>query len=481
MDSLKNLFENLTLGADEISALESENGSIPSLTRSKFMRYFSDGVRVEYENEYFLKRRRLAARFMLCKADFDKYISELCDIILSICGEFTWALPAHISVPENAGTEIDLFAAETAQTLAEIKYLMGDTLPSAISDRISREIEKRVITPFETGTFSWERSGSNWAAVCGGCVGMTLMYEKPEAFEKNRERLKHVMTSYLNGFYADGACREGLSYWTYGFGYFMYFVRAYEEYSGDKNTVAGIKKIRNIARFQQNMYLGGGSAVSFSDSSREFTYQPALAALINEHFGFSVPDGKFASRFDECSRFAHFVRSYLWRDTKICGGENADFCYYENSQWYINKKSAYSFAAKGGDNGESHNHNDIGSFIISVRGEQALVDFGAGEYTRDYFSDKRYVNLVCSSLGHSVPIIDGGGQETGEEFRAERAKGDENTFALDISGAYKRGEIFRKFDLAENFVTLTDTIKFHGSVHTVKERFVTLAPPVMRD
>ena len=37
-------------------------------------------------------------------------------------------------------------------------------------------------------------------------------------------------------------------------------------------------------------------------------------------------------------------------------------------------------AAKGGNNGESHNHNDVGSFLYLAGDEMLLTDLGAGEY-----------------------------------------------------------------------------------------------------
>ena len=68
-------------------------------------------------------------------------------------------------------------------------------------------------------------------------------------------------------------------------------------------------------------------------------------------------------------------------------------------------------AAKGGNNGESHNHNDVGSFLYLAGDEMLLTDLGAGEYTRDYFGEKRYDILCNHSFGHSVPVIDGKGRK----------------------------------------------------------------------
>ena len=69
-----------------------------------------------------------------------------------------------------------------------------------------------------------------------------------------------------------------------------------------------------------------------------------------------------------------------------------------------NWKASDAFAIKGGNNGEPHNHNDVGSFLYFIGEEEIISDLGAGEYTKAYFGPERYSVLCCSSRGHSVPI-----------------------------------------------------------------------------
>ena len=39
-------------------------------------------------------------------------------------------------------------------------------------------------------------------------------------------------------------------------------------------------------------------------------------------------------------------------------------------------------SAKGGNNGESHNHNDVGSFVLYCDGKPAVIDVGTGVYEK---------------------------------------------------------------------------------------------------
>jgi hypothetical protein len=97
-------------------------------------------------------------------------------------------------------------------------------------------------------------------------------------------------------------------------------------------------------------------------------------------------------------------------------------------------------AAKGGHNAESHNHNDIGHFIVYKDGLPVIVDAGVETYTRKTFSAQRYEIWTMQSAYHSLPTIDGVMQLPGREFAARdvhyAASEDSATLSLDIAGAY---------------------------------------------
>lgn len=64
----------------------------------------------------------------------------------------------------------------------------------------------------------------NWATVCSGVVGIAAL-----VIETDRERMAGMpgrvlsaRQSFLDGFGEDGGCKEGISHWTYGFGYFVF-------------------------------------------------------------------------------------------------------------------------------------------------------------------------------------------------------------------------------------------------------------------
>ena len=98
-------------------------------------------------------------------------------------------------------------------------------------------------------------------------------------------------------------------------------------------------------------------------------------------------------------------------------------------------------AAKGGHNNESHNHNDVGNFVVYVDGLPVIVDAGVETYTKKTFSEQRYEIWTMQSAYHSLlPTLDGVMQLPGRDFAAKdlayRADDDKAQFTLDIAGAY---------------------------------------------
>jgi hypothetical protein len=72
-----------------------------------------------------------------------------------------------------------------------------------------------------------------------------------------------------------------------------------------------------------------------------------------------------------------------------------------------------------GHNGQSHNHNDVGNFIIYANGRPFIIDVGKPEYTRQTFSSGRYELKTMQSAYHNLPTINGIMQKEGRQYAAE--------------------------------------------------------------
>ena len=386
----------------EAKALQEEK--MPEPTEDLFAVYENTGNRLIYEDVYF-RRRKFLAVFGL-KAILDRQeedILKLEEILRDICSEECWALPAHVNRRTDKDWRIfvDLFSAETAQTLSEITALLEDVLSEGTVDTVRREVMRRVLVPFSAtkAPYShWEYGASNWCAVCGGSVGSAAMYimkDRPEELAAILDRICYALENhYLKSFAEDGACLEGLGYFTYGMTYFAGFAQQLYEYTAGKRNLFQNEKLARIAAFQAKCYFRSGKTVSFADGVADDTFRVGFTCLLAMKYpGAGIPAMERAAGLndDNCYRFMGLYRNLIWTKEYMdfLSREEADSAaegeagaagaeagkgfaaeaaigriVLQDAQWIIcQSRNGAGMAAKGGHNGEPHNHNDVGSFF----------------------------------------------------------------------------------------------------------------------
>jgi hypothetical protein len=103
--------------------------------------------------------------------------------------------------------------------------------------------------------------------------------------------------------------------------------------------------------------------------------------------------------------------------------------------------SGFFVSAKGGHNDESHNHNDVGNFVIFNDKKPVIIDAGVGEYTKKTFSKQRYDIWTMQSEYHNVPVVNGYPQKVGHTFKATDVKylksDKQSSLSMDLKYAYK--------------------------------------------
>ena len=329
-----------------------------------------------------------------------------------------------------------------------------------------------------------------------GSAALFLLNDKAEQKKAIIERVCNTLPAYIEGMHDDGTCPEGMSYFTYGMTYFVGFARQLKEDTDGGIDLMDSEKVRNIARFQHKCYLPGGNTVSFSDGQSEDHYRLGLTCYLARNIeGVVIPDISAAMEFemDHCYRFMRNLQDDIWvqeyleaEDEKREEGEEW-FTLLPQAQWAVWKKGRTGIAFKGGNNDEPHNHNDIGSFLLTVEGEVFLTDLGCGEYTKEYFQpDTRYDILCNRSYGHNVPIINGCEQSAGSGFHSEYFRSDcEGCVELSFAGAYEPGADWKLKRIVESYATdsivkITDCICNADKV-LFEERLVTQIEPLIQE
>jgi hypothetical protein len=403
--------------------------------------YLETGNRRNYEKLYFESKRELHALALQEYIEGEgRLLEPLQERLWLWCNEYSWELPAHVSlskeqmqkekrVPE---TTLALFSAETGFYMAEILSLLQERLHPSLVYRVQSEIEKRVLRPFEEGNFKFEEEKMNWSAVCAGSVGMAAIYLVEDQYRLSSivYRVLGSLASFLEGFEKDGLTREGLGYWQYGFSFYLAFAQLlYERTKGEIDLMKWDKKIIEIAKLPLYLQFPDGGIIPFSDTPSQKWYgEYGILARLEACVGVKGYVHEESVNFleEETAKWLYLSRNLFW-GADYEKAEEKPFIgrrYFGSGQWIIDRSEDEDgnflvFAAKGGDNDEPHNHNDLGHFILRYAGEEIFCDLGAPEYTKAYFSEGRYGVLNASSKGHSVPVIGGKEQSAGKERQSQ--------------------------------------------------------------
>jgi len=446
---------------DEIveAAADVRDEPIPSLPASLHLDYERTGNRPRYQSVEAERWERLS-RFTLaeCFERDGSYLDPVLDAAWAICEQSTWLLPAHLDddgLPRPkppAERRVALRSAMAARTLAELDYVLGDRLHDALRERIRREVDERVLTPYlSREEFNWLGGHNNWNAVCNGGTAVAALYlADADRAARAVEKAAHSLEAYLQGFDPDGCTPEGFGYWNYGVGNYVVLASTLTERTDGAYDLCSPPILERIARYPLRVGLSPGRYVPYSDECEDKSKSPFVACWLGDRFGIPALSARGRREFEDDPRqfmFPSTLRNLLWcrtaPDDVDTSPPRRDFL--AGYDWWFARATPEDpdglvVAAKGGHNGEPHNHNDCGTFVVHVRRESLLTDLGRHAYEADYFGERRYEYLATRSLGHSVPYVNGCEQATGSEYAArvlDRRESDaRDAFALDLAGCY---------------------------------------------
>jgi hypothetical protein len=503
------------------AALDSE---WPALPATLYLDYARTGNRSRFESAYFGRRAMLSA-FVLaeCLEDRSRFLDRIVEGIWLVCEESSWCIPAHIAAqragpgfPDTTEPIVDLFAAETGAALAWSVYLLEPRL-SRISPllvpRIHREVKARIIDPFLLRDDFWwmgldASAGrpNNWNpwvcsnVLCAGC----LLEDDTGRRASVVEKVMRCLDRYLDPHPRDGGCDEGPEYWSRAAGSVFDCLDTLESVSAGAVAVWREPLVREMARYILRAHIDSDWYVNFADAPA-IVHPPAGVV-----FGLGVKLGN-----EELARFGSWLNRRP-RDADTSGQVSPQRALREiflvrhmaavppaeafprhtwlpDVQVMVSRDEAgtakgFLVAAKGGNNNESHNHNDIGSLVIYRDGLPLVVDAGVGVYTRATFRpEERYGIWTMQSAYHSLlPTLDGVMQAPGARFAAREivctASEEARALSMDIAGAYPESAGIdrwsRRIELrAGAGVTVCDEYALRRQVREIVLSFLTPCRP----
>ena len=439
------------------------------LTDELYLLYSQKGTRVEYEKPFRFRTERLASMAVAeCVEDRGRFLPAIERELAAILGEKTWVAPAHDGSLANfrdERIEVDLASSSRAWSLATVEFWLGEKLAPATRAAIRSEIRRRVLDPYfevlRSGNprdgWWWMNGDNNWNAVChAGVLGAGFaMLESREERARLLAGVEAGLPFFLNGFASDGYCFEGIGYWGYGFGAFVLLAETVREATRGQVNLYAADRVREIALYPPRLEILEGIYPTYADGTFGVRLSPWALNLLERRIGLGRPQWKTWPISRSPLAFGFGGAPYV---VGIVGFEEQEGKPpAPPASWALRdffpgaavltvrprpgSGSRFAASMAGGHNGVSHNHNDVGSFVVVEKGCVLILDPGAEIYTKRTFGPNRYDGDFLSSWGHSVPVVDGSLQATGGEARGvitEKSFSEtEDIFALDLKRAYQ--------------------------------------------
>ena len=481
-----------------------------SLPATVFAEFKTNGNRVNFEGLTFQKRRQLAALVMAEIVEGQgRFMPDIINGLWSTLEESWWGIPAHYGkkVPVMEDQNVDLFQAESAGLIAWTAYMLKpqfDKFSPLIVNRINKEIRQRMLQPAMKGRYWWKTAGMNWNPwICSNWLACVLICENDRKAQLDAvEQILGAMDHFVDAYPADGGCDEGPGYWDRAAASLYECLNLLHTATDGKIDMSGNAKIRAMASYAYKTYIENDYCITFAD-----THDNKMLQQVNivYPFGLYLNDRTMrefaayiakqknltedaATLYDKSGNYPTLARELFFVsniNSLLAEQPNEPLLsdvWLPDLQIMTARRADMFVAMKGGNNGESHNHNDVGSFVVYADGQPLIIDPAVGEYTSKTFSNRRYEIWTMQSQYHNLPQINATDQRDGKQFAAAEAIYKKGSLSLNIAGAYPAEAGVKRWvrtvGIAKNgSVTVNEDYELAKSEGGTKLMLITIAKP----
>ena len=464
---------------------------------TRYLEYVRNGNRSNCEGDIF-SRRSMVITFALAELYERKgrFTDRIIDGLWLIMEESTWIIPAHIrtqkGLPLQFATEdgdaienIDLFSATTGGCMAFLWYWLGDVLDEQvpiIRQRLLAMLHQRILRPFYNFEKDWwqgadgKRGLNNWTPwIISNVLTVIALCEDDDALrEAGVQKALTILDRFTAPYPSDGGCDEGPSYWNVAGASYFDCAEILYDLTGGKINIFDAPLLRNMCKYIMNVSITKHTYVNFADAPSRLSPNARMIARMGRRLE-NPRLVNFANSLDVDAEYLSFNTSSPYRAVrdmteKVPAREEfipEERIYYPDLQVAVTNDKVNNFflAIKGGSNNESHNHNDVGQFILFRDGKPLIMDAGVETYCRDTFSAKRYTLWAMRAAYHNIPEINGCEEQVGGQYRAQTLAYDEKSgrMTLELNGAYPQAagvvSYIRSAGVENGVVTVTEKME----------------------
>ncbi len=448
-----------------------------------YMDYFTDENHSHLDDRFLIQKRDVLLWLTIgeCIENKGRFLRQIINGVFSLCEQSTWAPASHFLqcgeskelLPDPDEPVLDLYATIQGRWISITYSLLKerfDAISPVICQRIEKEIDKRIITPYLTRDLWWMCENldltywniNNWTTHC--CLNilsttLAMGLSKKITYQVVNKVIDQL-DCFVDAYPDDGACDEGPSYWAGAVHDLMLALELLETVICGKTDIWNKTKIAKMTEYILHMRIHRDIYASVSDAhpiihpgmfrllamfhegklfQNEAMMQEAATLYTQYQPGERTPSN-FILEFEYWEELKKYKAQ---QKTKPHSGWMPGIQIMSSHEHADTGKGMY-LCVKGGNNGESHNHNDVGSFIVYKNGKPVIIDAGIGLYTKNTFGENRYKNWWANGLHHSIPIIGGIAQKEGGEYEAENVScvlsDDVDSISLELKSAYSNKE-----------------------------------------
>lgn len=439
-----------------------------------YLEFERSGNRNIMQSPYF--KRKDALQSLVLAELFEgegRFTDQIINGVWAISEQSSWALSAHMylqeagyGLPDVEEPVIDLFGGEIASLFSWIHYFLRDELDKVdtlISRRIRYEIKNRILDVYrERDDFWWlgfeNQQVNNWNVWVNHNMLTTLLLMEEDSRLKAEGIYKSMKSvdRFIDYYKTDGGCDEGPSYWGHAGGALYEYLELLGLATGGYIDIFDKEKIQNIGSYIYKAHISWPYVINFADASPKsgsrpgiiYRYGKSIDDPVMQSYGAflarkaewkrNIPGGNLEAALNNlfmtdeiCNVKAEepLISNFYLPDLQICGARDKE-----------GSAEGFFMAAKAGHNMESHNHNDVGNYIVYYNGKPAIIDVGVGTYTKKTFSPQRYEIWTMQSQYHNCPGINGQQQSPGKEYNAKdfmfTNRPGKAIYTADIASAY---------------------------------------------
>ena len=495
---------------------------------SVYLAFETGGDRSSFNADY--KARDAVKALMLAELAEGKgrFMGKLMDGVWYYAEKISWVHPQHAkrkSTRRSLGDPDEEIIGITSSFVG-VNVAMAwhffhkewDKVDPSISRAVRKSLDTHIINPFldERLTDSnWWLGFTpgmpiiNWCPwINHNCMLVFLLVEEDQkTLEAGLKRSFKSMDNYINYLRSDGGCDEGPGYWTEAAGQVYDYAHTMKLASGGRFDLLSHPRLYRMGKYITDIYVGDGWVVSHGDGWGRIMghdLRPSFAWRYGRDCGIPElkdlgtafwrpdPEGDLYNilttlplmktiKSDHDAAIAthgspEAVHRAFEKSLKDAWYPENEVAVIRRGDWFLWTLGHNNYA---GPRNDTHNHDDVGSFVLYLDTMPVFVDMGKSTPTNGTYDKERYTFFHIRSDSHNVPAINGIEQGEGEDRKATEVKCDltGGNVSMNIQEAYypEACATFwnRSFHLDNGGFSLTDSFKLTRRIGADKYRFVT--------